>query len=1006
MCDMAEIPNSQRSFLRATYTPIQPKEDQGGGHGVEVQLSRAWEKWSFVASLKPSLRELGDLRSRFVERSGQADIVSPSSIGDVLKGIEMIGSTIPRCGTPSALRDVSLFREIEPHSLIRIAQGLVELRQEQVESIIRAQQPLLEAFYKAQLPPALPKVLPSVPTSVAVEILGAFEKQEKRPSSGASTMVVNGQSQISTSLMASLNLQKLSRATSPVTPLALNTKTLMTWAVENNIESDTALKTLEFIEQLPMQADAVTPINFNDLASAYCDHQRKLLDGFRERIKIEPIGYLHLERIAYTPAGIERGELVYSVPLAPAEEVNISHKEWSNTSQEFETIVTDFLEQYSEEGVTEKSELAQSTNSQEQHTSGLNTGVTASGGYGSVSITTTVGYSATDSASSSEQTARSHSTTLTRKASSRVKKEHKVSFKVASAAGTEDQAVRRIKNPFTDRATRVDYYQLVRKWRVDLYRYGLRLTYDITIPEPGSDIISRVKEMQDIQRLLEVSFGDVNAPDWAKFDLLPDQITPENYLNKAAQYHAGLPPELVPPPRQMQIDSPPSTQHWSEDQSSHNDPQFFILEVEVDDRYEVTTATRDLIVHPNRHGDIEPYAETFPGGVDWVGGVDVTLYYRGKSGKISMAYVARTLHTLLVELHLTLTLKEDALVQWRLKVWNAIRDAALAYYNEYRGTLQQRLSQLAGEIGAQDALSLRKIEREEVMKGVLRWMFGPHLEFWPGDVPSLETVYNTATQTILDERNWSRVLALGELIKFLHHAIEWENMLYLLYPYFWSHPFDWELKKYLDHPDPLHRVFLKAGSARVVLTIRPGFEDAFTKLLETGSFFDALGEGHPYLTITEEMENYAKTNYPGIRPANPIQDARPLLYPKQRKAWEEMQIIMKLLDVSFQRNGHYPSALTDLQPLLPYDDGVHPRITDLPLQDPWGHNYVYTFPGVYSDYDLDSYGKDGVADSTPGGTDENADITSWAEASLIGTWYEYTPTSAMDIAFNETMPSA
>jgi hypothetical protein len=48
------------------------------------------------------------------------------------------------------------------------------------------------------------------------------------------------------------------------------------------------------------------------------------------------------------------------------------------------------------------------------------------------------------------------------------------------------------------------------------------------------------------------------------------------------------------------------------------------------------------------------------------------------------------------------------------------------------------------------------------------------------------------------------------------------------------------------------------------------------------------------------------------------------------------------------------------------------------------------------------YGADGV----PGGEGENADITSWAEASLIGQWYEYTPTPALDIAFNETLPTA
>jgi hypothetical protein len=28
------------------------------------------------------------------------------------------------------------------------------------------------------------------------------------------------------------------------------------------------------------------------------------------------------------------------------------------------------------------------------------------------------------------------------------------------------------------------------------------------------------------------------------------------------------------------------------------------------------------------------------------------------------------------------------------------------------------------------------------------------------------------------------------------------------------------------------------------------------------------------------------------------------------------------------------------------------------------------------------------------------DITSWAEGSLIARWYEYTPTSAMDISLN------
>ena len=78
------------------------------------------------------------------------------------------------------------------------------------------------------------------------------------------------------------------------------------------------------------------------------------------------------------------------------------------------------------------------------------------------------------------------------------------------------------------------------------------------------------------------------------------------------------------------------------------------------------------------------------------------------------------------------------------------------------------------------------------------------------------------------------------------------------------------------------------------------------------------------------------------------------------------------------------------------------QVAVLPLTDPWDHPYVYASPGVYNDFDLLSYGSDGLL----GGEGEAADIASWAEASLIGQWYEYTPTSALDIRFNEILPSA
>ncbi len=41
--------------------------------------------------------------------------------------------------------------------------------------------------------------------------------------------------------------------------------------------------------------------------------------------------------------------------------------------------------------------------------------------------------------------------------------------------------------------------------------------------------------------------------------------------------------------------------------------------------------------------------------------------------------------------------------------------------------------------------------------------------------------------------------------------------------------------------------------------------------------------------------------------------------------------------------------------------------------DPWGRPFIYKEPGEHGDFDLLTYGKDGV----PGGTVENLDITNW-----------------------------
>lgn len=199
--------------------------------------------------------------------------------------------------------------------------------------------------------------------------------------------------------------------------------------------------------------------------------------GFAINTAAQPIGMLNLERIEMVPAGIQRGELVATIPLAPGEETAVTHKEWSVTSKEFTTIVTDSLEQTSETGVTDNTDLSQSTASQTQHSTQFNITGTVQGGIPPmINGSSTAGVTAQDADSQSATDSIKHAITITQKASARSRQEHKTTISTTTVTGSSETSTRVMKNTSTTDPIRIDYFSLMRKWRVRLYRFGLRLT--------------------------------------------------------------------------------------------------------------------------------------------------------------------------------------------------------------------------------------------------------------------------------------------------------------------------------------------------------------------------------------------------------------------------------------------------------------------------------------------------------------------------------------------------
>jgi len=766
---------------------------------------------------------------------------------------------------------------------------------------------------------------------------------------------------------------------------------------------------------------------------------KSAVDDFLLQFSFQPVGYLHLERLEMVPVGIEHGELVYSVPLTPKETVNISHREWSETTKTFESLVSESFDGFSELGVIEKTDVATATGSETKHSSAFdvngNVQFSYSGNPYSVTTSAGVDYQAKTDDSTSVKDSHAHSMAITRMASARTRREHKQSFRVTSISGAEDLAVRTLSNP-TDNPMRFDYFRLMRRWQVDLIRYGKRMTYDLVVPNPGSSLASKVSELSQLNQFLTKDH---------KFLLSPSDVNDSNYQTLSTQYGVALD---APPA------SPGDMAQGADLAATDNMWDYANLQFVVPDDYEVQSARvwAEYTFHGDpdkklwfgvRDGAFKPEVPQIGGGGN--AAVTTAIYdsddlatdpnrlfsksLEGRSGQITVDYMWYHVDKGRMTASLVLQPKRAAYTSWQMKSWDALREADSNQFAAALKTAQERQGQLQKEIADYDSLTLRRMEREEIMRLVLLWIFGPSFEFVPSFYEQLvfgTTPPDPATTDAVDTAfpdpaaipsDWDSVRKFGEFIKFINNAVEWENVLFFSYPYFWDLIQNWPFKKFLYHPDSDHRVFLRAGCARVVLTVRPGFETAFANLVDyftlpNHTTPDPNAPKTPYVTIGEEVRNYAMTNYEHIPPANPDNNVRPLLHPLQIRAWKEMQDIITLIQ-RFNLDKHanppggvpldpdvviYPGQLADLAYLVPLVDADTNKtlVANLPLKDPFGHDYAYSSPGEHGeDYDLVCYGKSGNQVTSGDGLD--AWITSYAEGNVVSRWFEYTPTSALDV---------
>jgi hypothetical protein len=335
---------------------------------------------------------------------------------------------------------------------------------------------------------------------------------------------------------------------------------------------------------------------------------------------------------------------------------------------------------------------------------------------------------------------------------------------------------------------------------------------------------------------------------------------------------------------------------------------------------------------------------------------------------------------------------DETIERWRNDVWNALYNAAQTAYYAEQQDIAARIAALDAELAGVDTLTLRREENDEIMKSVLQYFVGNGFDFMPKAVTELfdmlmiDTTHGTAFEGHTAGAmavQWAPVRQFEELVRFVNQAVEWENVVTFLYSYFWDVPDSWDFIRRLRHPDATRQAFLRAGSARVVLTVRKGWEARWIRFTQDGVIDseEPAGGGSPYMTIAREIAAYDDRNYPGIPPANPARSA------------------VRLSDTVYTTSGDAVAA--------------GPGPITVPVADSAG--FVAGLPVV-----IDAADERGVQESTrllsvPDATHLEIDGLAHAhegpfavlqpgeKGTLIAEWHEYTPSAGTDIAITSNL---
>ena len=200
-----------------------------------------------------------------------------------------------------------------------------------------------------------------------------------------------------------------------------------------------------------------------------------------------------------------------------------------------------------------------------------------------------------------------------------------------------------------------------------------------------------------------------------------------------------------------------------------------------------------------------------------------------------------------VEIICSLTVERET--AWKQQIYQAIINGYKQKLSEYENALTLLSINQGIAIEGDNPLANRETEKTELKKWGIEMLTLQRF----GQFDAMKNAKNGHP-----EIHFTKAFEQGNFVKFFEQSIEWHNMTYIFYPYFWGRKPNWTITQQLKDTDPMFTKFLQAGYARVVVPVHPKFTEAMLHFLSSGEIWqgqDLPGIDDPlYLSIIDEIK--------------------------------------------------------------------------------------------------------------------------------------------------------